>query len=95
MPKGGPHFHGVALILSSKTVESLLEFRPRNEVPLTGKHGSMTVVQCYAPIKNYSEDEKDQFNYSFKTVVEAVPTIHLHPLFGRVRVWVGLPEKIW
>ena len=55
MPEGGPHVHGVALILSPNTAKSLLAFRPVNErmiiARLQEKHGSMTVMRCYAPIK--------------------------------------------
>ena len=68
MPEGGPHAHGVALILSPNTAKSLLEFKPVNERTITarlqGKHGSLTVVQCYAPTTDSSEDEKDQLYYS-------------------------------
>ena len=44
MPEGGPHVHGVALMLSQNTPKSLLEFRPVNKRLITarlhGKHGS-------------------------------------------------------
>ena len=53
-----------------------LEFRPVNEQIVTarlhGKHGSMTVVQCYAPTNDSSEDEKDQLYYSLKTVINSL-----------------------
>ena len=49
MQEGGPH----ALMLSQKTAISILELRPVNERLITarlqGKHGSITVVHCYAP----------------------------------------------
>ena len=31
----------------------------------------------------------------FNRTGSLVISIHLHPIFGRVRVWVGLPEKNW
>ena len=44
--------NGVVHILSPNTVKSLLEFKPVNERIITeqiqGKHGNVTVVQCYA-----------------------------------------------
>ena len=60
MPEGGPNVRGVTLILSPNTAKSLLEFRPMNErintTRFPGKHGSMAVVQCYAPTNDSSED---------------------------------------
>ena len=65
MPEGEPHVHGAALILSPNIVKSILKFRPVNERIITarlqGKNRSMTVVQCYAPTNDSSEDEKYQF----------------------------------
>ena len=65
-------------MLSQNTAKSLLEFGPENErlitAELQGKHGSITVVQCYAPTKDSSEEEKDQFYSSLRIVVELVPT---------------------
>ena len=53
MPEGGPHVHGVALMLSQNTAKSLLEFKPVNERLITArlqrKHGSMC-NDTYRPI---------------------------------------------
>ena len=53
----GMNVHGNALMLLPNTAKSLLDFRPVNERIITarlqGKHGSMTVVQCYAPTKRF------------------------------------------
>ena len=72
------HVHGVALMLSQNTAKSLLEYRPVNErlitAQLQGNHGSITLVQFYAPTNDSSKDEKNQFYSSLKTVVEQVPT---------------------
>ena len=93
MPEGGPHVHGVALMLSQNTAKSLLEFKPINERLITarlqGKHGSITVVQCYAPTNDSSEDEKDQFYSSLKTVVEQVPTHDVLVVMGDLNAKIG------
>ena len=71
MPEGGPQIYGVALMVSQNTAKSLLEFRPINErlilARLQRKHGSITLVQCYAPNYYSSEDEKSQIYSSLKT----------------------------
>ena len=93
MPEGGSHVHRVALMLSQNTAKFLLEFRPVNERLITarlqGKHGSMTVVQCYAPTNDSSEDKKDQFYSSLKNMVEQVPTYYVLVLMGDLNAKIG------
>ena len=91
--EGGHHVHGVALMFSHNTAKSLLEFGHVNERLITarlqGKHGSITVVQCYAPINDSSEDEKDQFYSSLKTMVEQVPTQDVLVIMGDHNAKIG------
>ena len=73
MRDGGSHVHEVALMLSPNTIKFLLEFRPVNERIITArlqaKHGSIPVMQCYAPTNNailrtdFLEDEKDLLQF--------------------------------
>ena len=61
-----------------KTPQNLLKFRAVNERLITarlqGKHDRITVVQCYPPTYDYSENEKYLFYSSLKTMVEQVST---------------------
>ena len=65
MPEGRPHVNEIALMLLPNSAEFLLEFRSVKERIITarfqGKHGNMTVGQCYAPTYDSSENEKDKF----------------------------------
>ena len=56
---------------------------------LQGKHGSLTVVQCYAPTNDSSEDTKDQFYYILKTVVERVPNHDVLVVMGDYNAKIG------
>ena len=49
----------------------------------------MTVVQCYASTNDTYEDEKDQFYYSLKTVVEGVPTHDVLVVMGDFNAKIG------
>ena len=49
----------------------------------------MTDVQFYAPTNDASEDEKDQFYYSLKTVVEEVPTNDVLVVIGDLNAEIG------
>ena len=80
-------------MLSKNTAKSLLEFRPVNERIITarlqGKHGSRTVVQCYAPTNHSSENEKDQLYISLKTVVEQFPGHDVLEVMGYLNAKIG------
>ena len=79
-------------MLSQNNAKSL-EFRQVNERLITArlqvKHGSITVVQCYAPTYDSSEYEKDQFYRSLKTVVEQVPTHDVLVVMGYLNAKIG------
>ena len=49
----------------------------------------MTVVQCYAPANDSSEDEKDQFYYSLKIAVEGVPTHDVLVVMSDLKAKIG------
>ena len=46
-------------------------------------------MQCYAPTNDSSEDEKDQFYSSLKTVVEQVPTHYVLLVMGDLNAKIG------
>ena len=49
----------------------------------------MIVVQYYAPTNDSSEDEKDQFYYSLKNVVEGVSTHGVLVVMGDLDAKIG------
>ena len=80
-------------MLSQNNAKSLLEFRPVNKrlntARIKGKYGSITVVQCYAPTNDSSEDEKGRFYSSLKTVVEQVPSNDVLVIIGDLNANIG------
>lgn len=58
----GLHHGGVAVILSKTTSKSLVERGPSaiNTI-LKSNHSYLTVMQCYSPINDDKEEEKDEF----------------------------------
>ena len=49
----------------------------------------MTAVQWYAPTNDSFEDEKDQFYYSLKTVVEGFPIYYVLVIMGDLNAKIG------
>ena len=80
-------------MLSQNTAKSLFESRPVNErlIPasLQGERGSITVVQCYAPTNDFSEDEKDESYISLKNVVEQDSTHDALIVMGDLNAKIG------
>ena len=94
MPEGEPHVQGVAFILSPKNTEKFfLELRPLNERIITTrlqmKHGSMTIVQGYAPTNYSLEDDNDLRYYSLKTELEGVQTHDVLVVMGDLNNKIG------
>jgi len=80
-------------MLSQNTAKSLLSFRQVSERLITarlqGKHCKITVVQCYAPTNDASEEEKDRFYSSLRGVVEEVPTHDVLVVMGDFNAKIG------
>ena len=59
------HERGVAIIIARRHEQALSEWEPVNEriirARFYSKHIKLTVIQCYAPTNEASEDEKDSF----------------------------------
>ena len=76
------HEYGVAIVISKKNRNSLLEWRPVNERIIMAKfysrHIKMTVIQCYAPMNEASDEEKEQL---YQDVHDEIAKVPKHDMF--------------
>ncbi|VDO87536.1 unnamed protein product [Schistosoma margrebowiei] len=74
--ENAPHTQEVALVLSKLAQNALIGWESHGSRIIkaslkTKKEGiTMNVIQCYAPINDYSEDAKDQFYNRLQSVAE-------------------------
>ena len=73
----GLHHGGVAIILSKSASRSLVEWRAISDriicVRLKSNHGYLTVIQCYSPINDDNDEEKDEFYEALNGVTTTIP----------------------
>ena len=67
------HERGVGLILSKDATQSLLEWEPVSERVIRARFNSrwrqVTVIQCYAPTNEASEETKENFYEELQAVL--------------------------
>ena len=72
------HTAGIALMLKKGIKRTLIEWHPVNERKIrarfNGKRANLSIIQCYAPINEANEEEKDAFYGRLQEEVEKVPT---------------------
>jgi len=71
------HRRGVAIVIKNKHSESLVGWELMNEKIIRARffsrHIKLTVVQCYAPIDEASEEEKEAFYLALQDTEARVP----------------------
>ena len=89
----GQHRQGVGLILDREAGKCLMEWEPINHRIIRARFFSRftktTVVQCYAPIEDAEETEKDEFYAQLQGVLQTVPKHDVLLVMGDLNAKVG------
>ena len=87
------HSNGVALILAPQIRGSLLEWTPLGERLLKARFSSkftkLTVIVCYAPQEDKSDEEKDAFYDTLSSTIQMTPTHDMLLVLGDLNAKVG------
>ena len=91
--KGERHERGVGFILLKDVARSLLEWEPVSERIIRARFNSrwqeVTVIQCYAPTNEATEEAKDDFYEELQAVMEKVPRRDVKIIMGDMNAKVG------
>ena len=91
------HERGVAVIIKSKHSGSLMEWEPVNEriirARFFSRHIKLTVIQCYAPTNDASEEEKEAFYLALHDTTAQVPKHDMLVVLGDLNAKVGTDNK--
>ena len=87
------HHEGVALLVSKKHANTILQWKPVNErllyVRLNCKYAKLSIVVAYAPIDNAEEETKDTFYSSLQAVLGDIPRHDVTMMLGDFNARVG------
>ena len=80
--KEDPHEAGVGIMLSKKARKSLIEWEPISDRIIKARNQKTTIIQCYSPTNDATEDAKTSFYEELQSVVDRVPRRDILLLMG-------------
>ncbi|XP_052097284.1 craniofacial development protein 2-like [Mytilus californianus] len=89
----GRHQEGVAILLSKRASKSVVEWIAVNEriikIRMETNYGYMTVIQCYAPMNDYIDNEKENFYDKLNQMIVDTPKHDVLTIIGDFNAKVG------
>ena len=91
--RDGQHREGVAVMLKKGTERCLLQWKPLSSrlmtVRLKGRHTNLSIIQCYAPTNDSSDEDKDEFYGQLENCILEAPRHDVLLVMGDLNAKVG------
>ena len=91
--KDQDHQSGVAVMMSKETAKTLIEWYPVNDriiyARFDSKHIKLSVIQCYSPTNDASDEDEDAFYNQLQSVLHRTPKHDMVAVMGDLNAKVG------